>query len=99
MAYKWLCQLDVHYPHLSKRAREFNQRDDFVMKYDPEEVTRREQQEQEKKRSKKEQERSRSKLDSGSSNRDDYHRRHSQSSSNRSYRDSKRGRFERVVSP
>lgn len=100
MAYKWLCQLDIHYPHLSKRAREFNERDDFVMKYDPEEVARREQREREKKkRSKKERERRLSKSNSGSSDRDDYHMRHSQSSSNRSYRDSKRSRFERVVSP
>jgi len=37
MAYKWLCQLDVHYPHLAKRARDLNARDGFVMKYEPKE--------------------------------------------------------------
>ena len=40
MAAKWLCQLDVHYPELGRRARELNHRDHFVMKYDPEEVRR-----------------------------------------------------------
>jgi histone arginine demethylase JMJD6 len=42
MAYKWLCQLDEHYPHLAQRARAMNERDGFVMKYDPVEVKRRE---------------------------------------------------------
>ena len=40
MASKWLCQLDVHYPELANRARAMNRRDKFVMKYDPEEVRR-----------------------------------------------------------
>ena len=42
MAYKWLCELDEHYPHLAQRARAMNERDGFVMKYDPVEVKRRE---------------------------------------------------------
>lgn len=41
MAYKWLCQLDEYYPHLAQRARAMNERDGFVMKYDPVEVKRR----------------------------------------------------------
>ena len=35
MAYKLLLQLDVHYPDLAERARQLNQRDGFLMKYDP----------------------------------------------------------------
>jgi len=46
MAHKWLLQLEEHYPHLAQRARAMNERDGFVMKYDPAEVTRREQEEQ-----------------------------------------------------
>jgi len=42
MAYKWLSQLDKHYPHLAATARKLNRRDDFVMYYDPEEVAKRE---------------------------------------------------------
>lgn len=45
MAYKWLRQLDEHYPHLAQRARAMNERDGFVMKYDPVEVKRREKEE------------------------------------------------------
>eukprot|EP00558_Chaetoceros_sp_UNC1202_P008847 CAMPEP_0197251104 /NCGR_PEP_ID=MMETSP1429-20130617/55751_1 /TAXON_ID=49237 /ORGANISM="Chaetoceros sp., Strain UNC1202" /LENGTH=89 /DNA_ID=CAMNT_0042713097 /DNA_START=106 /DNA_END=375 /DNA_ORIENTATION=+ len=54
MAYKWLCRLQETHPHLAKRARELNDRDGFVMKYDPEEVELREKREREKKRAKKE---------------------------------------------
>lgn len=53
MAYKWLLQLDEFYPHLAKRAREMNIRDNFVMKYDPREVARREREEDERKKQKK----------------------------------------------
>ena len=54
MAWKWLCQLSEQYPHLAKRARVLNQ-DGFVMKYDPGEVQRRNE-EEEPKRQKKEEE-------------------------------------------
>ena len=50
MAYNWLCKLNVHYPHLAKRAESLNKRDDFVMKYDPIEVHKRERDEQQKKK-------------------------------------------------
>lgn len=40
LAWKWLCQLDEHYPHLAERARKMNERDGFVMKYDPEVMKR-----------------------------------------------------------
>ena len=53
MAYKWLCQLDQHYPHLAERARAMNIRDGFVMKYDPVEVMRREEEEQRRRRERK----------------------------------------------
>jgi histone arginine demethylase JMJD6 len=36
MAWKWLQQLDLKYPHLAERARHLNERDHFRMKYDPE---------------------------------------------------------------
>lgn len=54
MAYRWLCKLDESYPHLAERAKQLNKRDDFVMKYDPKEVAKRERAEKEKKRAKKE---------------------------------------------
>mmetsp|Transcript_40128 Transcript_40128/g.56523 ORF Transcript_40128/g.56523 Transcript_40128/m.56523 type:complete len:457 (+) Transcript_40128:131-1501(+) len=38
MASKWLNQLDIHYPELASRAKKMNERDSFVMKYDPEEM-------------------------------------------------------------
>jgi len=41
LAWKWLGQLDEHYPHLAERARKMNERDNFVMKYDPEVMKRR----------------------------------------------------------
>merc|ERR1711953_880245 len=41
MAYKWLCQLEKHYPQLAHRAKTLNVRDNFVMKYDPIEVEKR----------------------------------------------------------
>lgn len=49
LAWKWLNQLAVHYPHLAERARELNRRDKFRMKYDPIEIKRR----QEEKRRRK----------------------------------------------
>jgi histone arginine demethylase JMJD6 len=45
MAWKWLCQLDVHYPHLADLARQMNARDGFRMKYDPVEIKRRQEEE------------------------------------------------------
>lgn len=62
MAYKWLCQLDIYYPHLAKRARDMNERDGFVMKYDPEQVKLRE--EQEKREEEEQQKRKRAKKES-----------------------------------
>lgn len=35
LAWKWLCQLELRYPHLAARAKAMNARDKFVMKYDP----------------------------------------------------------------
>lgn len=35
LAWKWLCQLELRYPHLANRAKALNARDKFVMKYDP----------------------------------------------------------------
>jgi histone arginine demethylase JMJD6 len=49
MAWKWLCQLEIDHPDLADRAKELNRRDDFVMKYDPEEIERRERQAKERK--------------------------------------------------
>ena len=49
MAWKWLCQLDVHYPHLAERARQMNEADGFRMKYDPEEIKRREERDRQRK--------------------------------------------------
>jgi len=54
MAYKWLCQLDTHYPHLAKRARELNAQSNFVMKYEPEEVRKREEEEVRRRKAKRE---------------------------------------------
>lgn len=42
LAWKWLCQLDVRYPHLAHRARSMNYRDRFLMKYDPAVIAMRE---------------------------------------------------------
>ena len=36
LAWKWLCQLNHNYPNLAERAKTMNERDKFVMKYDPE---------------------------------------------------------------
>jgi len=41
MAAKWINQLDGKYPDLAKLAREMNIRDNFVMRYNPETVKRR----------------------------------------------------------
>jgi len=61
MAYKWLLKLEEPYPHLAKRARELNERDGYVMKYDPKEVEKRERQEKERKRAKKKEAKEKSK--------------------------------------
>ena len=53
MAYKWLLKLEETHPDLAKRAKELNKRDNFVMKYDPQEVEKREREDEEKKRAKK----------------------------------------------
>ena len=42
LAWKWLCQLDMRYPHLAHRARALNYRDRFLMKYDPAVIAMRE---------------------------------------------------------
>ena len=42
MAWKWLTELEEEYPELAERAKAMNQRDNFVMKYDPAEMERRE---------------------------------------------------------
>ena len=52
MAWKWLCQLENKSSHLATRAKKMNQRDQFVMKYHPNEVKRREQEEKQKKEGK-----------------------------------------------
>lgn len=49
MAWRWLCELDVHYPDLADRARTINRRHNFRMKYDPGEVKRREYEEKRRK--------------------------------------------------
>lgn len=57
MAWKWLCQLQDKYPELAERAKAMNQRDGFVMKYDPVEIERREREEREEKERKDERKR------------------------------------------
>lgn len=42
LAWKWLNQLEVHYPELAKQAKLLNKRDNFRMKYDPKEQERQE---------------------------------------------------------
>jgi histone arginine demethylase JMJD6 len=49
LAWKWLCQLEKHYPELAAKAVAMNKRDNFVMKYDPVEVKKR-REEQERRR-------------------------------------------------
>lgn len=49
LAWKWLCQLEQHYPDLAERARKMNERDNFVMKYDPEVMKRAEEERRRKK--------------------------------------------------
>lgn len=46
MAYKWLVQLEQFYPELAQRAKDMNVRDGFVMKYDPVEMQRRQEEEE-----------------------------------------------------
>jgi hypothetical protein len=46
-------KLEETHPDLAKRAKELNKRDNFVMKYDPQEVEKREREDEEKKRAKK----------------------------------------------
>jgi histone arginine demethylase JMJD6 len=53
MAYKWLLELETHYPHLAARAKELNDKDDFVMKYDPVQVEKRRQLERQRRKEKR----------------------------------------------
>ena len=54
MAWKLLCALDENgYPDLADRARFLNKRDNFVMKYDPKEIEKRERAEKQRKEDKK----------------------------------------------
>ncbi len=53
MAYKWLSKLEESHPHLAQRAKELNARDNFVMKYDPKEVEKRDREEEDRKRKKR----------------------------------------------
>ncbi|MGK3735577.1 MAG: histone arginine demethylase JMJD6 [Bacillariaceae sp.] len=54
MAWKLLNALDEHgYPELAARARELNERDNFVMKYDPVEIEKRERTERQRKKDSK----------------------------------------------
>ena len=54
MAWKLLNALDEHgYPELAARARELNERDDFVMKYDPVEIEKRQRMERQRKKDSK----------------------------------------------
>mmetsp|Transcript_21041 Transcript_21041/g.58510 ORF Transcript_21041/g.58510 Transcript_21041/m.58510 type:complete len:402 (+) Transcript_21041:130-1335(+) len=56
MAWKLLCALDENgYPELAERARFLNKRDNFVMKYDPVEIEKREQAERQRKEDSKRQ--------------------------------------------
>jgi len=41
MSWKWLCKLETNYPHLAARAKKMNERDGYVMKYDPIQVEQR----------------------------------------------------------
>ncbi len=86
MAYKWLIKLKEHYPNLYKRAKELNKRDDFVMKYDPDEIEKRRLVSQ-----KKEIEKSRAKKNKN------YGEKKYLTTAMRN--DAKRSRVERVVSP
>ena len=111
MAYKWLNKLETVYPHLATRAMELNRQDNFVMKYNPEEVERRRREEEEREKARKEKKKKK-----------EHHRRSSSSSMSSSKkvldrgcgdfnsllpstsdiscnRDAKRSRLERVVSP
>jgi hypothetical protein len=60
MAWKWLDQLNEHYPHLAERARHLNKRDHFRMKYDPVEIKRREEEDRLRKKQKRKSEDSKS---------------------------------------
>ena len=51
MAFKWLNKLQISYLHLARKALELNEKDKFVMKYDPEKVERRKRKEQEERES------------------------------------------------
>lgn len=62
MAWKLLCQLEVKYPELAERAKAANKQDDFVMKYDPVEIRRREREEQKRKEERKRRKQQKSKL-------------------------------------
>ena len=70
MAAKWMNQLEEHYPELAEKASLLNQRDNFVMRYDPALIKR---QDDAKK--------ARTKRDSLKSSGDDYRRRNKPSES------------------
>lgn len=54
MAWKLLCALDQNgYKVLANRARELNKRDNFVMKYDPIEIAKREKEDAKNKKKRK----------------------------------------------
>ena len=55
MAWKWLGRLEEEYPELAKRAKAMNKRDNYVMKYDPVEIERRERAERRRKQLRKQQ--------------------------------------------
>lgn len=110
MAYKWLKELECKYPHLAARALELNHRDNFVMKYDPEEIERRKGQEEKLAKKKKEDTKSdkrnssENERESGNNgrfvvNNDESHLISSRTDKACYDRDAKRSRVERVVSP
>jgi histone arginine demethylase JMJD6 len=53
MAWKWLGRLEKEYPELAERAKAMNKRDNYVMKYDPVEIERREREERRRKKERK----------------------------------------------
>jgi JmjC domain, hydroxylase len=50
MAWKLLQQLQIHHPHLAQRAKQMNEQDQFVMKYDPVQIRKRQLQQQHRKK-------------------------------------------------
>jgi histone arginine demethylase JMJD6 len=55
MAWKWLGRLEEEYPELAARAKAMNKRDNYAMKYDPDEIQRREREERRRKLERKQQ--------------------------------------------